>query len=102
MPLLVSTALALSNAVRKVVANMRCAAAQMEQEGVDATRVDLLPLTAGAREHLTTYNDMDISLDPFPYTGTTTTAESLLMGVPVVTQTGAAALSWSPCRSLHI
>lgn len=62
--------------------------AQLEAEGMDVTRVDLLPLTAGTRQHLATYNEMDVSLDPFPYTGTTTTAESLVMGVPVVTLTG--------------
>ena len=62
---------------------------QLEAAGMDAGRVDLLPLTPGTLQHLATYNDMDISLDPFPYTGTTTTAESLLMGVPVVTRTGA-------------
>lgn len=64
---------------------------QLAAEGVDTARVDLLPLTSGTLQHLATYNDMDISLDPFPYTGTTTTAESLLMGVPVVTCTGCSA-----------
>ena len=51
-------------------------------------RVDLLPLTAGNADHLATYAHMDISLDPFPYAGTTTTCESLFMGVPVVSLAG--------------
>lgn len=52
-------------------------------------RVDVLPLTAGTAEHLGLYAAMDVSLDPFPYAGTTTTCESLFMGVPVVTLAGA-------------
>ena len=45
--------------------------------------MDLLPLAPATPEHLATYAAMDISLDPFPYAGTTTTCESLYMGEPL-------------------
>ena len=38
-------------------------------EGVEATRVDLLPLQAANTDHLSMYAFMDISLDPYPYAG---------------------------------
>lgn len=53
--------------------------------GIESTRVDLVPLLPTTSEHLATYAGVDISVDTFPYAGTTTTCESLYMGVPVVT-----------------
>lgn len=39
----------------------------------------------GYREHIKMYDDMDIMLDSFPYGGTTTSTEAILMGVPFIT-----------------
>jgi predicted O-linked N-acetylglucosamine transferase (SPINDLY family) len=62
--------------------------------GAEPDSLILEPPAQGSAELLKHYARVDITLDSFPYTGTTTTCESLLMGVPVVTMTG----STSPSR----
>lgn len=56
--------------------------------GVDPSRIEVTPATAGQREHLALYSRIDLALDPFPYAGTTTTCEAMWMGVPVLTLAG--------------
>ena len=60
----------------------------LESMGLSRHRVDLLPLIPDCKDHLSAYSYLDISLDTFPYAGTTTTCECLLMGVPVITLVG--------------
>ena len=62
--------------------------ATLAAAGLPAERVDLLPLTPDVGSHLAAYGGVDVALDPFPYAGTTTTAEALHMGVPVLTRRG--------------
>lgn len=60
------------------------------RRGIDPARIELRPETADKSQHLATYNHVDIALDAFPYHGTTTTIEALLMGVPVLSVIGEA------------
>jgi predicted O-linked N-acetylglucosamine transferase (SPINDLY family) len=57
------------------------------RHGIEPVRVEL---RGRAPDLLAQYQDVDIALDPFPYTGCTTTAESLWMGAPVITLPGEA------------
>eukprot|EP00928_Gymnodinium_smaydae_P044452 TRINITY_DN29655_c0_g1_i1.p1 TRINITY_DN29655_c0_g1~~TRINITY_DN29655_c0_g1_i1.p1 ORF type:complete len:1011 (+),score=223.22 TRINITY_DN29655_c0_g1_i1:62-3034(+) len=60
----------------------------MRAHGIHENRLKLLALAPTSFDHLNIYNEVDIALDTFPYVNTTTTCETLLMGVPVVTLTG--------------
>jgi predicted O-linked N-acetylglucosamine transferase (SPINDLY family) len=68
--------------------------------GVDGQRIRF----DGATPHpdmLRQYRDVDIALDPFPFSGGLTTCEALWMGVPVVTLPGARPLSRQTHAVLH-
>ena len=75
-----------------------------EVNGIDRSRLVL----EGKSPHiqlLERYNDVDIALDPFPYSGGLTTLEALWMGVPVITlpgETFASRLSLSHLSNIGI
>jgi predicted O-linked N-acetylglucosamine transferase (SPINDLY family) len=59
--------------------------AEFGRNGVSPERVQFSTIRG---HHMPFYNEVDITLDPFPLTGGTTTTESLWMGVPVVSLIG--------------
>jgi predicted O-linked N-acetylglucosamine transferase (SPINDLY family) len=60
--------------------------ARLQAEGVDRAEVRHVP--ASPAEYLPLLADVDIGLDPFPFSGHTMTCEVLWMGVPVLTRRG--------------
>ena len=56
--------------------------------GIPRERLTMVGFVQSAKGHLDEYARVDIALDSFPYNGTTTTCESLWMGVPVVSLSG--------------
>jgi predicted O-linked N-acetylglucosamine transferase (SPINDLY family) len=59
----------------------------LQCEGIDPPRVGFVePQPRGS--YLELYHHIDVALDPFPYTGHTTSLDALWMGVPVVSLAG--------------
>lgn len=61
--------------------------ATLAQEGIAAERL-LFHAASPRMAYYQAFQEIDIALDPFPYTGGTTTRDTLWMGVPVVTLDG--------------
>lgn len=65
-----------------------------EEYGIDATRYHFQGRVSWT-EYFNSYNQVDIALDSYPYTGATTTFDSLIMGTPVITLAGKHSISRS-------
>lgn len=60
----------------------------LERHGIDRHRINFESFKNTPKDHLETYNKIDIALDTFPYCGGTTTCEALWMATPVITFSG--------------
>lgn len=70
-------------------------------EGITADRLIMQPKMA-LLNYLATYQQIDLALDTFPYTGGTTTNDSMWMGVPVLTLAGQSLVSRSTTAAMQM
>ena len=73
---------------------------RLEVAGIDRNRIDLLGGDPQP-EHLAKHNRVDLMLDAFPHAGGISTADSLWMGVPVVTLNGNTVAGRIGASALH-
>jgi|CXWL01.1.fsa_nt_gi tetratricopeptide (TPR) repeat protein len=71
------------------------------QRGIPATRLEMQDRMS-LRQFREAHQHVDIALDSHPYSGATTTCDSLWMGVPTLTLTGASSLSRSSASLLQV
>lgn len=73
---------------------------QLNQRGIGPEQIDLRH-EADADGYLSVYNEIDIALDPTPWTGSTTTTEALWMGVAAIALFGERRSSRGSAVVLH-
>jgi predicted O-linked N-acetylglucosamine transferase (SPINDLY family) len=83
-----SARIIIKHSTLKVLDNRESLRSEFAKYGIQSWRVDLRETTAGHKQHLESYADIDIALDPLFYNGTTTTCDALSVGVPVLTKPG--------------
>lgn len=65
---------------------------RFEKAGLDCNRVEFVN-AVGGKAFFSTYNDVDVILDTYPFNGGTTTCFATYMGVPVVSRAGNSLIS---------
>jgi protein O-GlcNAc transferase len=73
---------------------------QFQNLGIDPRRIEFIDRRSRL-EYMQQYDRIDITLDPFPFSGHTTALDSLWMGVPVVTLSGRTSVGRAACSALH-
>jgi predicted O-linked N-acetylglucosamine transferase (SPINDLY family) len=63
------------------------------RHGIGSGRLEFAFARRVRQEYLRFYHQVDIGLDPLPYTGHTTSCDSFWMGVPVITLAGQTSVS---------
>jgi len=61
---------------------------KFQKNGINAEKIITEGISKTRGEMLKKYNQIDIALDPFPYSGITTSLEANWMGVPLLTKKG--------------
>ena len=61
---------------------------KFQKKGISAEKIITEGQSKTREEMLKKYNQIDIALDPFPYSGITTSLEANWMGVPLLTKEG--------------
>jgi len=67
---------------------------EFTRQGIDASRISIEPRRP-LEEYLRSLRSVDLALDPMPYSGGTTTCDTLWMGTPVLTLPGSRPVSRS-------
>lgn len=71
----------------KTLSQIQTTLARFKAHGIESDRLLLEGLSLH-QDYLAAYSRVDIALDPFPFTGGTTSCEGLWMGVPFITKRG--------------